>query len=109
MSLSNPFALSPILKRVLRELPDANAPAITIEKLCKQLREDESFVKSCTHALTDLNLVTETSPGKYTLSARGTEYMSLTETEQHIYEKNHPFLHIIDLTNNDSSQKDEST
>lgn len=99
------FDLHPVLKNVLTEIPDADDPPITIGLLCEKLHDDERSVLSCVRELIDLGLAAETTDGLYSRSIMGTKFMSLSDVEQRIFAKQHPFFHVLDLTGRDDSEE----
>ncbi len=76
------------------------APA-SCEEICGMLHDKEIFVHSALSNLEELGLVRKIEDGRFELSEKGAEYISMTEIEQRKYEKEHPFILFRDLTGKD--------
>ncbi len=98
------FDLHPVLKNVLAAIPDAEDKPITAGLLCEKLHDDEKSVISCVRELIDLGLAVEANGGCYARSGLGTKFMSLSDVEQRIFAKEHPFFHVLDLTGRGESE-----
>ncbi len=74
---------------------------VSCEEICSMLHDREIFVRSALSNLEELGLVKKIEYGKFELSEKGAEYISMTEIEQRKYEKEHPFILFRDLTGKD--------
>lgn len=84
-------ALNVFLKDIMGFIMEIKMPT-SIPEISKGLNEHECLVTSAIRTLEDLGLVKESADSRFMLSEKGATYMSLSELEQHIYEKKNPFV-----------------